>query len=363
LALRKALAPVVETLLFGHGFCERGTAGGCGEGCGGFSGGRVWGRRRFLFRRCFLVCGTPDNEDVANALDGHGIELLADVCEQRLAFIALTPLDTHLDELVRLYRTLQFGEYTRGEAVASDGDDGIEGMGAGAQLLPCCGGEFDLGHFDFSVKSKILSNMKRSKTSKAWMREHLADPYVRRANAEGYRARAAYKLMEIDERDRLLRPGAVVVDLGAAPGSWCQVVAERCAGGRVFALDLLPMEPVAGVDFLQGDFSDEAVLAEFERRLEGQRADLVLSDIAPNISGVAAADQARSIMLCELALDFAVRCLRPDGRFLVKVFQGEGFMEFRRAMERHFQTVRVRKPKASRDRSAEVYLLGEGLRG
>jgi len=205
--------------------------------------------------------------------------------------------------------------------------------------------------------------MKRSKTSKAWMHEHLADPYVRRANAEGYRARAAYKLMEIDERDHLLRPGMVVVDLGAAPGSWCQVAVERCGRGRVFALDLLPMEPVAGVDFLQGDFSDEAVLAEFERRLKGRRVDLVLSDMAPNISGVAAADQARSIMLCELALDFAVNRLQPDGRFLVKVFQGEGFMDFRREMERCFQTVRTRKPKASRDRSAETYLLGERPRG
>ncbi|MCL1860182.1 MAG: RlmE family RNA methyltransferase [Proteobacteria bacterium] len=205
--------------------------------------------------------------------------------------------------------------------------------------------------------------MKRSKTSKAWMREHLTDPYVRRANTEGYRARAAYKLMEIDERDHLLRPGAVVVDLGAAPGSWCQVAAERCPGGRVFALDLLPMAPVAGVDFLQGDFFDETVLAGFERLLEGRRADLVLSDMAPNISGVATVDQARSVLLCELALDFAVYRLQPDGRFLVKAFQGEGFMEFRREMERRFQTVRVRKPKASRDRSAEVYLLGEGLRG
>ncbi|MCL2877135.1 MAG: RlmE family RNA methyltransferase [Betaproteobacteria bacterium] len=203
--------------------------------------------------------------------------------------------------------------------------------------------------------------MKRNKT--AWMHEHVTDPYVRRANAEGYRARAAYKLMEIDERDRLLRSGAVVVDLGAAPGSWCQVVARHCPGGQVFALDLLPMEPVVGVDFLQGDFFDETVLAEFERRLEGRRADLVLSDMAPNISGVAAADQARSIMLCERALGFAVNHLQPDGRFLVKVFQGEGFMEFRREMERCFQAVRVRKPKASRGRSAEVYLLGERLRG
>lgn len=195
------------------------------------------------------------------------------------------------------------------------------------------------------------------------MREHLADPYVQRANAEGYRARAAYKLMEIDERDHLLRPGALVVDLGSAPGSWCQVVVEHCSGGRVFALDLLPMAPVGGVDFLQGDFSDETVLAELERRLEGRRADLVLSDMAPNISGVATVDQARSIMLCELALEFAVKYLWPDGKFLVKVFQGEGFMEFRRQMERCFQAVRTRKPKASRDRSAEVYLLGEKLRG
>jgi len=191
------------------------------------------------------------------------------------------------------------------------------------------------------------------------MNEHLNDPYVRRANAEGYRARAAYKLMEIDERDRLLRPGAVVVDLGASPGSWCQVIARCCAGGRVFALDLAPMEPVAGVDFLQGDFTDEAVLAEFERRLEGRRVDLVFSDMAPNISGVATVDQARSIMLCELALHFAVKHLQADGRFLVKVFQGEGFMDFRREMERCFQTVRTRKPRASRDRSAELYLLGE----
>lgn len=205
--------------------------------------------------------------------------------------------------------------------------------------------------------------MKRNKTSKAWMHEHLNDPYVQRANAEGYRARAAYKLMEIDERDHLLKPGRVVVDLGAAPGSWCQVARQRCgASGKVFALDLLPMEPVAGVDFLQGDFTDDGVLAELEARLGGAALDLVLSDMAPNLSGVATVDQARSIHLCELALDFAQRHLKPGGQFLVKVFQGEGFMEFRRAMEAVFAAVQVRKPKASRDRSAEVYLLGSGLR-
>ena len=205
--------------------------------------------------------------------------------------------------------------------------------------------------------------MKRNKTSKAWLHEHVNDPYVQRAQADGYRARAAYKLIEIDDRDRLLRPGAVIVDLGAAPGSWCQVAVKRCgASGRVFALDILPVESIAGVDFLQGDFTEDTVLAELERRLAGARVDAVLSDMAPNLSGVANVDQARSIHLCELALDFAAQHLKPSGQFVVKVFQGEGFMEFRKAMEGVFSSVQVRKPKASRDRSAEVYLLGRGVR-
>ncbi|MFU2489192.1 RlmE family RNA methyltransferase [Thauera sp. WH-1] len=205
--------------------------------------------------------------------------------------------------------------------------------------------------------------MKKNKTSRAWVHDHVNDPYVQRAQAEGYRARAAYKLLEIDERDHLLKPGALIVDLGAAPGSWCQVAVRRCGPkARIFALDLLPMEPVAGVDFLLGDFTEDAALEELENRLEGARADVVLSDMAPNLSGVATVDQARSIHLCELALDFAVRHLKPGGQFVVKVFQGEGFMEFRKQMESAFSAVQVRKPKASRDRSAEVYLLGKGPR-
>lgn len=201
--------------------------------------------------------------------------------------------------------------------------------------------------------------MKKNRSSRAWVHEHLNDPYVQRAQADGFRARAAYKLMEIDDRDHLLRPGAVVVDLGAAPGSWSQLAARRCMpGGKLFAMDLLAIEPIAGVDILCGDFTDEAVLEELEARLGGMRVDLVLSDMAPNLSGVAAVDQVRSIHLCELALDFALTHLKPDGSFVVKVFQGEGFMEFRRQMEAGFATVQVRKPKASRDRSAEVYLLG-----
>lgn len=205
--------------------------------------------------------------------------------------------------------------------------------------------------------------MKRNKTSKAWMHEHLNDTYVQRAQAEGYRARAAYKLLEIDDRDRVLRPGAVVVDLGAAPGSWSQVAAKRCGdAARIFALDLLPVEPVAGVDILQGDFTEDAVLEELEARLGGTKVDVVLSDMSPNLSGVPTVDQARSMHLCELALDFAVRHLKSGGQFVVKVFQGEGFMEFRKQMEQGFASVQVRKPKASRDRSAEVYLLGKGPR-
>lgn len=205
--------------------------------------------------------------------------------------------------------------------------------------------------------------MKKNKTSRAWVHDHVNDPYVQRAQAEGYRARAAYKLLEIDERDHLLKPGAVVVDLGAAPGSWCQVAVKRCgARGRVFALDLLPMEAVTGVDFLLGDFTEDDVLAELESRLGGAQVDVVLSDMAPNLSGVATVDQARSIHLCELALDFAVRHLKPGGQFLVKVFQGEGFMAYRKQMDAAFDAVQVRKPRASRDRSSEVYLLGKGPR-
>ncbi len=205
--------------------------------------------------------------------------------------------------------------------------------------------------------------MKKNKTSRAWVHDHVNDPWVQRAQAEGYRARAAFKLLEIDERDHLLRPGAVVVDLGAAPGSWCQLAVKRCGPrGRIFALDLLPMEPVAGVEFLLGDFTEDAVLEELEARLGGASVDVVLSDMAPNLSGVATVDQARSVHLCELALDFAVRHLKPGGQFVVKVFQGEGFMEYRKQMEAAFVSVQVRKPKASRDRSAEVYLVGRGPR-
>ena len=201
--------------------------------------------------------------------------------------------------------------------------------------------------------------MKRSRTSKAWMQEHVNDEFVKRANKEGYRARAAYKLMEIDDRDKLIRPGMTIVDLGATPGSWSQVAMERLKdNGRVFALDLLEMQPLPGVTFLQGDFTEEAVLAQLEEMLGDKPIDLVISDMAPNMSGISTIDQAKVAYLAELALDFSLRWLKPGGSFLVKVFIGEGFDDIVRAMREGFQTVATRKPKASRDRSSEVYLLG-----
>jgi 23S rRNA (uridine2552-2'-O)-methyltransferase len=203
--------------------------------------------------------------------------------------------------------------------------------------------------------------MKPSKTSKQWMREHVNDPFVQLAQKEGYRSRAAYKLLEIDAKDRLLKPGTVVVDLGATPGGWSQVAAAKVGrGGKVIALDLLPLVPMAGVDFIQGDFREQAVLRQLEESLQGKPVGLVISDMAPNISGVASADQARAMHLAELALEFALEHLKPDGSFLVKVFQGAGFEEFLKLMRSRFARVVTRKPKASRDRSSEVYLLGSG---
>jgi 23S rRNA (uridine2552-2'-O)-methyltransferase len=194
------------------------------------------------------------------------------------------------------------------------------------------------------------------------MREHVTDPYVQLAKKEGWRSRAAFKLMEIDDRDKLLHPGDVVVDLGAAPGGWSQAAARKVGPkGRVLALDLLDMQGLSGVEFIQGDFREDATLRQLDTLLAGQRPHLTLSDMSPNISGVPLIDQARGIALAELALEFAVTRLRPEGALLVKVFQGSDYAHFVKSMREHFVHVATRKPKASRDRSAEVYLLGRGL--
>jgi len=201
--------------------------------------------------------------------------------------------------------------------------------------------------------------MKARPTSKAWMQEHLTDEFVKRAQREGYRARSAYKLMEIDDKDKLIKPAMTVVDLGATPGSWSQLVVQRLHGkGRVIALDLLEMQPLSGVEFLQGDFREESVLKKLEEMLAGKKIDLVIADMAPNMSGINLVDQASVAYLAELALEFSLKWLKPEGNFLVKVFVGTGFDDIVRSMKQGFEKVVTRKPKASRDRSSEVYLLG-----
>ncbi len=203
--------------------------------------------------------------------------------------------------------------------------------------------------------------MKPTRTSKAWMQEHLNDEFVKRAQKEGYRARAAYKLIEIDDKDKLIKPGMTIVDLGSTPGSWSQVVVQRLKGqGKVIALDILDMPPIASVEFIQGDFREDAVLKRLEEKLNNKPVDLVIADMAPNISGISDVDQAGAMYLTELALDFSKVWLKPNGNFLVKVFIGSGFDEIVKVMRLQFDKVVTRKPKASRDRSSEVYLLGLG---
>jgi 23S rRNA (uridine2552-2'-O)-methyltransferase len=205
--------------------------------------------------------------------------------------------------------------------------------------------------------------MARSKSSHNWLQEHVNDPYVKQAQRDGYRSRASYKLIQLNEKDKLLRPGMLIVDLGSAPGGWSQVAARLLGErGRVVATDILPMEPLKNVEFVQGDFTEEAVLNQVLGLLGGHPPDLVLCDIAPNITGIDSADQASSMYLAELALDFVRQALKPQGDFVVKVFQGAGSDAFLKDLRTSFDKVLVRKPAASRPRSREVYVVAKGLK-
>jgi 23S rRNA (uridine2552-2'-O)-methyltransferase len=212
---------------------------------------------------------------------------------------------------------------------------------------------------------------KSKKVNKAWLADHVNDPYVKLAQKEGYRARAAYKLKEIDEAFGLIKPGQVVVDLGAAPGAWSQYLRRRFApqgaaegalNGTLIALDILPMEPIEGVEFIQGDFHDEAAAQQLAHALRGRAVDVVVSDLAPNLSGIASSDAARVALLVELALEFAARHLKPDGALVAKVFHGSGYSQLVERFKRQFRVVKPFKPKASRDRSAETFVIGIGLK-
>ncbi|MGB6056531.1 MAG: RlmE family RNA methyltransferase [Burkholderiaceae bacterium] len=211
--------------------------------------------------------------------------------------------------------------------------------------------------------------MAKNKLNKSWLHAHINDPYVKQAQKDGYRARAAYKLKEIDDSEKLIRPGQVIVDLGCAPGSWSQYARHKLAGreggginGVIVGLDLLPMEPIADVHFIQGDFREEDALHQLETLLAGRKADLVLSDMAPNLSGIAVADAARVEYLIDLAIEFAQAHLKPSGALLVKCFNGSGYDSIVATFRNAFQTVIPKKPKASRDKSSEVFLLGRTLR-
>ena len=200
-------------------------------------------------------------------------------------------------------------------------------------------------------------------SSRRWLKEHFTDPYVKQAQKEGYRSRSVYKLLELQERYHLFNPGMTIIDLGAAPGGWSQLVSKLIKpNGHIVAIDLLPIDPLPGVNFIQGDFSDETVLKTLETQIGDVKVDWVLSDMAPNMSGNESVDIPRSMYLCELALEFATQVLKPEGGFLIKVFQGAGFDDYLRDIRRHFKTVNIRKPKASRDRSREVYIVARTKR-
>ncbi|MFD1261263.1 23S rRNA (uridine(2552)-2'-O)-methyltransferase RlmE [Entomomonas asaccharolytica] len=206
--------------------------------------------------------------------------------------------------------------------------------------------------------------MARSKSSQRWLKEHFDDPYVKQAQKDGYRSRASYKLLDIQEKDRILRNGMTVIDLGAAPGGWSQVV-SRVIGekGKLIASDILPMDSIADVTFIQGDFTEDTVFQELLSVVGDAPVDLVISDMAPNMSGLRSVDQVKAMLLCELAFDFAARVLKPGGDFLIKIFQGEGFDSYLQSIRQAFDKVQMRKPSSSRDRSREQYLLARGFKG
>jgi len=296
--------------------------------------------------------------------------------DEFLAVVPIVGCEADLDELVQVERNLELGEHGVADAGGADADHRMQMVGAGAQRTFVFsrqwrhsdalasrrsgpGRAFMGGHHSNWRRRRTVS---RAGKTRRWLAEHRGDAYVKRAAREGYRSRAAFKLAEIDARDQILAPGQVVVDLGAAPGGWSQLAAERTRpGGLVIGVDRLAMEPLPGVEFVRGDFRESECLERLEALLDARPVDLVLSDMAPNISGVRVSDQARSMALAELALDFADRHLAVGGSFLVKVFQGADYPAFLQAMKRRCRDTRVRKPEASKRASAEHYLLGRGF--
>ncbi len=320
---------------------------------------------------------------MADALDQRGAGPVGQVVDHGIAGVAIFRADFDLDELVVLKRQVDFRHQRIGDALAANLQHGFQVMSLAAQETGLGGGQ-DSRHLGTgsgrgsgvqgimtaptSPRPTTRPMATRSKSSQRWLKEHFSDPFVKKAQAEGMRSRAAYKLEELVARDRLLKPGMVVVDLGAAPGGWSQWIRQEldrldpARPGRVIALDILEMPSLAGVEFLHGDFRDDAVLSQLVDAVGGKPVDLVLSDMAPNKSGVDAVDMPRAMYLSELAMEFADQHLRTGGAFLIKLFQGVGFDEYVKELRRRYDKVVIRKPEASRKRSPEVYALAQGKR-
>lgn len=316
---------------------------------------------------------------MADTLHEGGTGAFGEVVDHRVAGVAVLGAHLDLDQLMVLKRQVDLGHQRLGDALAADLQHGLQIMGLAAQETGLGGGQegWHLGTRSGSgegvqgimtAPTPPTAMATRSKSSQRWLKEHFSDPFVKKAQAEGMRSRAAYKLEELVARDRLLKPGMVVVDLGAAPGGWSQWVRQEldrldpARPGRVIALDILEMPSLAGVEFLHGDFREETVLSQLVDSLGGKTVDLVLSDMAPNKSGVDAVDMPRAMYLSELAMDFADQHLRTGGAFLIKLFQGVGFDEYVKELRRRYDKVVIRKPEASRKRSPEVYALAQGKR-
>ena len=298
--------------------------------------------------------------DVPDALHELRAGACAQLTDQLLALRALRRADAHLHQLMGRKSAVELAEDAHAQAAGAEHYDRLAVVAQSAQGLAL---RWIQGH-GRNLSRHVVAMTKARKGRSAWMRAHARDPYVRRARREGRRSRASFKLAELVESELLLRPGMLVIDLGAAPGGWSQYVAEALAGrGRVVAVDLLPMPPLAGVEFMQGDVRDPALATQLLERIGGARAGLVMSDMAPNISGIRSVDQPRSLELAELALHIGTQVLAPGGSFVVKLFQGEGTGSYQDAVRQRFSSVRSRKPDASRARSRELYVVAKGFLG
>jgi 23S rRNA (uridine2552-2'-O)-methyltransferase len=303
-------------------------------------------------------------------LDRCRAEFVGKRLEHFFALQAIVAENADFDQAVGLEGPIDLLAHRRREAVIADHDDGVEVVGFGAMRLALGDGEFDAGHALIIVAVQIMKTKTKSKkVNRAWLNDHVNDPYVKLAQKEGYRARAAFKLKEIDETLSLIKPGHLVVDLGSAPGAWSQYTRRKLSpqgaaagelNGTIIALDILPMEPVEGVLFLQGDFREPEVLVQLHEAMGGRQADVVISDMAPNLSGIESADTARIAHLVELALEFALSHLKPEGALVVKMFHGSGYSQLVKLFKETFRVVKPLKPKASRDKSSETFLVGIG---